>query len=92
MLEIVTIAGKREKYSLYLLLSSQDGIHISESVFVSFVGNSQFQRQRDYDNLFRSCIGNAVYLGSRGVAPYQAECGVLSVVYFCQGPAKPPAK
>ena len=24
--------------------------------------------------------------------PYQAECGVLSVVYFCQGPAKPPTK
>ena len=54
------------------------------------MGNSQFQRQKDYDNAIRSCIDYAVCLVSRGNTPYQAECGVLSVVYFCQGPAKPP--
>ena len=42
------------------------GRHISESVFVSFVGNSQFQRQKDYDNLIRSCIGYAVCSSSWG--------------------------
>ena len=47
--------GMLEK-SLYICSSSQDGKHICESVFVSFVGNSQFQRQRDYGKLFRSCI------------------------------------
>lgn len=47
--------GMLEK-CLYICSSSQDGKHICESVFVSFVGNSQFQRQRDYDNHFRSCI------------------------------------
>ena len=57
---------------------------------MSFVGNSQFQRQRDYDDSIRSCIGYVVHSGSRSGTPYQAECGVLSVVYFCQGPAKPP--
>lgn len=51
--------GMLEK-SLYICSSSQDGKHICESVFVSFVGNSQFQRQRDYDNHFRSCIDYAV--------------------------------
>ena len=38
----------------------------SESVFVSFVGNSQFQRQRDYDNSIRSCIGHVVSFLFRG--------------------------
>ncbi len=70
--------------------SSQDGVHISESVFASSSGNSQFQRQKDGDNYFRSCIGYAVCPGSQDRTPYQAECGVLSEVYFCQGPAKPP--
>ena len=76
----------------YICFVIDDDIHISESVFVSFVGNSQFQRQKDYDNSIRSCIGYAVCSSSRNNTPYQAECGVLSVVYFCQGPAKPPTR
>ena len=83
------VLGMLEK-CLYICLSSQDGVHISESVFASSSGNSQFQRQKDGDNYFRSCIGYAVCPGSQDRTPYQAECGVLSEVYFCQGPAKPP--
>lgn len=80
---------KKKQYICLVIVWWQ---HISESVFVSFVGNSQFQRQKDYDNSIRSCIGYAVCSYSGNNTPYQAECGVLSVVCFCQGPAKPPTK
>lgn len=50
---------------------------------------ADFLWKKDSDILFRSCIDYAVrpFLGTD--TPYQSECGVLSVVYFFQGSAKP---
>lgn len=45
----------------------------------------KFQRQKDCGYAERSCIGYVESPGSRGGTPYQAECGVLSVVCLCHG-------
>ena len=78
------------KKSVYLPLPSKGGVHISESVFVGpFTEMWKFQRQKDYGYTCRLCIGYVVGSGSWGRTPYQAECGVLSVVCLCQGLPQP---
>ena len=65
-------------------------VHISESVFVSFVGNSQFSTTEGTISLSARACQCCISAFLRFRCSIYAECGVLSVVSLCPGPAKPP--
>lgn len=56
----------------------------------SFTGNVEVFKFEDYDNLFSRALAMQSFpvLGIR--TPYQAECGVLSVVYRTSALPQPP--
>ena len=49
---------------------------------LSFVENSQFQRQRDYGFTFCSCIAYVVKSRSAAITSYYAECGVIGSLFL----------